>query len=48
LKNNSGHPKRAREKRIKKLTQQQYADELGWCKIYDAGQRLYVMHLGNQ
>jgi len=24
------------------LTQQQHADELGWFKIYDAGQRLYV------
>jgi hypothetical protein len=26
----------------RKLTQQEYADELGWFKIYDAGQRLYV------
>ena len=29
----------------RKLTQQKYANELGWCKIYDAGQRLYVKKL---
>jgi len=26
----------------RRLTQQQYADELNWYKIYDAGQRLYT------
>lgn len=29
----------------RKLTQQQHADELGWYKIYDAGQRVYVKKL---
>ena len=27
----------------RKLTQKEYAKELGWYKIYDAGQKLYVM-----
>ena len=26
----------------RKLSQAEYADELGWCKIYDAGQRLWI------
>jgi len=29
----------------RKLNQQQHADELGWFKIYDAGQRLYFKKL---
>ena len=31
----------------RKLSQQEYAKELGWFKIYDAGQRLYTLDLNN-
>ena len=31
----------------RKLSQQEYADELKWFKIYDAGQRLYVKNTKN-
>ena len=32
-------------KDARKLTQQAHADELGWTKIYDAGQRLWIKNL---
>jgi hypothetical protein len=32
----------------RKLTQRQHADELGWHKIYDAGQAKYVLKVNNK
>ena len=31
----------------RKLTEKEHAEELGWYKIYDAGQRLYIKQLKN-
>lgn len=32
---------------FRKLSEKEYAEELGWFKIYDAGQAKYVLHIKN-